>query len=85
MMTIDAMETKSSQPKINHYKFMKQKVKSTDIKNKNNTFQDYLAKWDKEEDTEEKLTMPISVSEHYKKYTVEEQNIIWKNPFVNNQ
>ena len=29
MMGIDAMETKQTQPKMNHYKYMKQKVKST--------------------------------------------------------
>ena len=38
MMGIDAMETKPSQPKVNHYKFMKQKVKSTDVKDGNEVF-----------------------------------------------
>ena len=46
---------------------MKQKVKSQ-------------AEWDEEEDTEEKLTTPLSVPEHYKKYTIEEQKIIWQKP-----
>ena len=32
MMTVDAMETKPSQPKVNHYKCIKQKMKSTDAK-----------------------------------------------------
>ena len=82
-MGIDAMETKPNQPKMNHYKFMKQKVKSTNAKDKNETFQDCLAKWDKGEDAEEKSTTPISVPKHYKKYTIEEQKIIWQNPTVN--
>ena len=52
MMGIVAMETKPSQPKINHYKFIKQKVKSTDVnKDGNKKFQDCLAKWEEEEDT----------------------------------
>ena len=38
MMGIDAMEPKLTQPKTNHYKYMKQKVKSDDAKNKNKTF-----------------------------------------------
>ena len=67
------METKTNQPKINHYKYMKQKVKSKKILNKNKRFQDCLAEWDEEEDTKEKLTTPISVWEHYKKYIVEER------------
>ena len=42
-------------------------------------FKIVLANWDKEEDTnKEKLTTPISVLEHYKKYTIEEQKIIWQ-------
>ena len=59
---------------------MKQKGKSIDAKNKNETFQDCLPKWNKEQNTEEKLTTPISVLEHYKKYTVEERKIIWQKP-----
>ena len=59
---------------------MKQKVKSDDANNKNDIFKDCRAEWDKEEDTEEKLTTPISVPEHYKKYTVEEGKIIWQKP-----
>ena len=76
VMGIDTKETKLIQSKMNHYKYMKQKVKSTDIKNGNDTFQDCLAKCGKEEDTKEKLTMPISVSEHCKKYTIGKQKII---------
>ena len=75
-MVIDAMEKNLSQPKINHYKFKKKEVKSIDVKDKNKMLKDCQAKWDKEEDTEEKLTTPISVPQHYKKYTVEEQKII---------
>ena len=80
MMGIETMETKLTQPKMNHYKYMKQKVKSIDAKDKKETFQDCLAKWDKEEDMEEKLTRSISVPKHYKKYMVEEQKIIWQKP-----
>ena len=80
MMGIDAKEAKLIQPKVNHYKFMKEKVKLDDAKNGNKTFQDCLAEWNKEEDTEEKLTTPISVLEHYKNYTVEEHKIIWQKP-----
>ena len=57
---------------------MKQKVKSADVKDKNKVFKDFQAKWDKEEDTKEKLTTPLSVLEHYKKYTIEELKIIWQ-------
>ena len=71
-MGIDARETKPTQPKLNHYKYMKQKVKSDDTNNKNDIFKDCQAEWDKEEDTEEKLTTPLSVPEHYKKYMIEE-------------
>ena len=80
LMGVDAMETKPSQPKVNHYKFKKQKVKSTDVKEENEMFKDCQAKWDKEEDTEEKLTTPLSVQEHYKKYTIEERKIIQQKP-----
>ena len=31
MMGIDAMDTGPNQPKLNHYKYMKKKVKSIDI------------------------------------------------------
>ena len=40
MMGIVAMETKLTQPKMKHYKYMNQKVKSTNTKEKNETFQD---------------------------------------------
>ena len=59
---------------------MKQKVKSGKDKTKNKTFKDCQAEWDEEEDTEEKLTIPLSVLEHYKKYTIEERKIIWQKP-----
>ena len=72
MMRVDVTKTKPRQPKVNHYKFMKQKVKSTYAKNGNETFQYCLAKWDEEEDMEEKITTPLSVLEHYKKYMIEE-------------
>ena len=72
MMEIDAMETKLTQPKMSHYKYVKQKVKSTKAKDANKTLQDGQVKWDKEEDTKEKLTTPTSVPENYKKYTIEE-------------
>ena len=61
---------------MNHYKYIKQKVKSTKAKNKNETFQNCQSNWEEEEDTEEKLTTPISVPKHYKKYTIEEPKII---------
>ena len=80
LMGIDAKEKQPTQPKINHYAYMKQKVKSKNDKTKNKTFKDCQTKWDEEEDTEEKLTTPLSVPEHYKKYTVEEQKIIWQKP-----
>ena len=51
---------------------MKQKVKSTKAKDKNEIFQDCQAKWEEEEDIKEKLMTLISVPKHYKKYTVEE-------------
>ena len=57
---------------------MKQKVKSTKAKEKSETFQDCQEKWDKEEDTKENLTTPISVIEHYKKYTIEERKFVWQ-------
>ena len=80
------METKPTQPKVNHYKFMKQKVKSTDAKDGKEIFKDCQKKWDKEEDTKEKLTTPLSVPKHYKKYTIEERKIIWQKPnFEHNQ
>ena len=63
------MEPKPNQPKINHYKYMKQKVKSTKVKDKNEKFHNCIAEWDEEEEIEEKMTTPISVLEHYKKYT----------------
>ena len=59
---------------------MKQKVKSNDTNNKNDIFKDCQAKWDKEEDTKEKLTTSLSVPEHYKKYTIEECKIMWQKP-----
>ena len=57
---------------MNHYKYMKQKVKSTNAKNGNKTFEDCLVEWNEEEDIEEKLTTRISVLEHYKRYTVKD-------------
>ena len=78
LMRIDAKETKPTPPKLNHYKYMKQKVKSNDTNNKNDIFKDCQAEWDKGEDTKEKLTTPLSVPpEHYKKYRVKERKIIW--------
>ena len=59
---------------------MKQKVKPGKDKTKNKTFKDCQAEQDEEEDTEEKRTTPLSVPEHYKKYTVEERKIIWQKP-----
>ena len=76
-MGVDAMEPKPTQPKINHYKYMKQKVKSDDAKEKKDIFKDCQANWYKEDDTKDKLTIPLSVLEHYKKYTIVEQKIIW--------
>ena len=72
LMGIDAKETKLTQPKLNRYKYMKQKVKLDDTHNKNDIFKDCQAEWDKQEHTEENLTTSLSVLEHYKKYTVEE-------------
>ena len=80
LIGIDAKEKQPTQPKINHYAYMKQKVKSKIDKTKNKTFKDCQAEWDEEEDTEEKLTMPISVPKHYKKYTIDERKIIWQKP-----
>ena len=80
LMGIDTKETKLTQTKLNHYKYMKQKVKSDDTNNGNDIFQDCQAEWDKEEDTKEKLTTPLSVPEPYKKYTIEEHKIIWQKP-----
>ena len=80
MMRVDAMEKKPTQAKINHYIYMIQKVKSDDVKDKNDIFKDCQAKWNKEEETEDKLTTPLSVPEHYKKHTIEEQKIIWQKP-----
>ena len=40
MMGVDGVETKPNQPKINHYKYMKQSVKSSEEKDKNEKFQD---------------------------------------------
>ena len=40
LMGIDVKETKLTQPKLNHYKYMKQKVKSDDTNNKNDIFKD---------------------------------------------
>ena len=79
-MVIDAKEIQPTQPKINHYKYMKQKVKANETDNGLDIFKDFQAEWDEEEDTKEKLTTPISVPEHYKKYTVEERKIIWQKP-----
>ena len=66
---------KKDQTKVNHYKYMIQKVKSPKAKVEKGNFQDCLPKWDEFEDKEEKLTTPISVLAHYKKYTVEERKI----------
>ena len=51
LMGINAKEKNLTQPKLNHYKYMKQKVKPIDINNKNDIFKDCQAEWDKEEDT----------------------------------
>ena len=80
LMEINAEETKLTQPKLNHYKYMKQKLRSDDTNNGNDIFKDCQVEWDKEEDTEEKLTTSLSVPEHYKKYMVEEHKIIWQKP-----
>ena len=48
----NVMETKQNKLKVNHYKYMKQKVISKEIKDKNKKFQDFLVEWDKKEDTE---------------------------------
>ena len=58
MMGIDAMETKPSQPKDNHYKFMKQKVKSTDVKNGNEMFKDCQKHNGKKKRTQKKNLQP---------------------------
>ena len=80
LMGIDAKEIQPTQTKINHYKYMKQKVKTNDTNDRLDIFKDCQEKWDKGEDTEEKLTTPLSVLEHYKKYTIEERKIIWQKP-----
>ncbi|MCO5560570.1 hypothetical protein L7F22_014185 [Adiantum nelumboides] len=68
-------------PKANHYALMKKKLKSKQGDVENETFKDCLAEWDESGDQEEdKLTTPISVPAHYKKYTVEERKIILKKP-----
>ena len=54
LVEIDTKDKQSIQPKINHYQYMKQKVKSEKDKTKNKTFKDCQAEWDEEEDTEEK-------------------------------
>ena len=77
-MGIDAKKRKPTQPKLNHY--MKQKVKLDDTNKKNDIFKDCQGEWDKQEDTEEKLTTPLGILEHYKKYTIEERKIIWQKP-----
>ena len=64
MMGVDIAKIKPNQPKINHYKFMKWKVKSSKTKDKGGKFQDFLAKRDKQEENEEKLATPISVPQH---------------------
>ena len=53
-------------------------MKSIEVKDKNEKFHNCIAEWDEEENIEEKLTTPISVLEHYKKYTIEEREIIWQ-------
>ena len=80
LVEIDTKDKQPIQPKINHYQYMKQKVKSGKDKTKNKTFKDCQAEWDEEEDTKEKQTTPLSVPEHYEKYTVEERKIIWQKP-----
>ena len=54
LVEIDTKDKQPIQPKINHYQYMKQKVKSGKDEIKNKTFKDCQAEWDEEEDTEEK-------------------------------
>ena len=42
-------------------------------------FEDCQEEWDIDKE-EDKLTTPISVPSHYKKYTIEERKIVWKKP-----
>ena len=67
VMGIDTKEPKPTQPKINHYKYMKQNVKSNDAKQDNKYFSIFLAEWDENENMEENLMMPISVPSHCKR------------------
>ena len=55
-------------------------MKSLETKDEKEKFQDCLAEWNKQEDTEEKLITPVSVPKHYKKYTIKERKIVWQKP-----
>ena len=43
-------------------------------------FEDCQEEWGSNEEDEDKLTTPISVPSHYKKYEVEERNIVVQKP-----
>ena len=53
MMGINAVETKPNQPKISHYKYMKQKVKLAKTKATKEKYQDCQVEWDKHKENEE--------------------------------
>ncbi|WP_208972713.1 hypothetical protein, partial [Escherichia coli] len=72
MQITSANPRKANKQKGNHYELMKKRLKTKETNKGDVSFKDYLSDWEESDTDGEKLTTPISVPSHYKKYTVEE-------------
>ena len=75
ILEISASKPKRHKQNGNHYELMKKRLKTVEIRKGKEEFKDCLSEWEDLDTDEDKLTTPISVPSHYKKYTVEERKI----------
>ena len=80
ILEISASKPKRHKQNGNHYELMKKRLKTVEIRKGKEEFKDCLLEWEDLDTDEDKLTTPISVPSHYKKYTVEERKIVVKKP-----
>ena len=80
VLEIYASKPKRQKQNGNHYELMKKRLKTIAASEGKEDFKDCLSEWEALDTDEDKLTTPISVPSHYKKYTVEECKIVVKKP-----
>ena len=78
ILEIYAGKPKRQKQNGNHYELMKKRLKTVATSKGKEDFKDCLSEWEALDTDEEKLTSPISVPSHYKKYIVEEHRIVVK-------